>query len=153
MRCIFLFGLAAALAACSQHNGLPPTEPSLGAVSTAAPRAVLVSDFSSWPTDPLDFLEVGFTGDTLVATVSYGGGCREHEFALVIADLFRESHPVQTSGLLSHDARGDLCRALITRTLRFDLSPLRDAYHGAYGANSRTIVLQGNWPGLWSYRF
>ena len=53
--------------------------------------------------------------DTLVLDVRYGGGCADHAFVLVASSAFAESFPVQSFMRLSHDARGDLCKALVSR--------------------------------------
>ena len=50
--------------------------------------------------------------------MSYGGGCREHAFQLLVGDGFRESDPVQATALVSHDAHG--------ATRGVDIIPLRE---------------------------
>jgi hypothetical protein len=153
MRILFLFLLVSgALAACAQPAG-EPLGPGTAMSPASSGISLLVNDLGGWPADRLDFQTIRVAGDTLVATVSYGGGCREHTFALVFADVFLESLPVQMHGLLSHDARGDVCRALLTRTLRFDLAPLKQAYRAAYQQQSGTIILRGNWPEPLRYDF
>lgn len=62
---------------------------------------------------------------TLEVVVQYGGGCRDHEWELVSRGLWKKSLPPQLDMVLIHNANGDMCRALITDTLRFDLSPAR----------------------------
>lgn len=94
-----------------------------------------------WPADPIRIEEAALAGDTLTLSVRYGGGCREHTFALVGDGAWMESYPVQTSALLAHDADGDLCRAYIARELRFDLTPLREAYARLYGPGPAVLVL------------
>ncbi len=80
---------------------------------------------SALPSDPCNILGGEITGDCLKIRVSYGGGCKEHGFT-----LYYEHLPIlsQYSGslLLSHNANGDLCKALITEDLYFDLSSVRD---------------------------
>jgi len=85
--------------------------------------------------DPWSFQDRApqLAGDTLTLPIQYGGGCRVHRFGLLIDPAFRESHPVQVTARLAHDADGDLCRALLGQDLRFDLSPLRRRYQAAYG--------------------
>ena len=56
------------------------------------------------------FSNSNIDGDTLQLTVSYSGGCEEHEFKLVAWNYFLESNPVQAHVLLAHNANGDLCR-------------------------------------------
>jgi hypothetical protein len=52
-----------------------------------------------------------------------------------------ESFPVQVAARLAHDADGDPCRALLTSTLRFDLSPLRGHFEASYGPGRGTVVI------------
>jgi hypothetical protein len=80
-------------------------------------------------------------GDSLELSVSFGGGCREHAFALLSDGAWMESYPVQLGVRLAHDAKGDVCKALLSRVLRFDLSPLRAAYNDSYHAASGIIRL------------
>ncbi len=132
------------------------TEPSPDPAPMSASEsrtAQLVQDIGQWPADALEFQQVRIIGDTLEATVSHSGGCAEHGYALVFADLFLESLPVQMRGLLSHDAKGDPCRALLIRTLRFDLTPLKEHFRASYRVPSGTIILIGNWPGRLRYEF
>ena len=79
--------------------------------------------------------------DTLTVTVSYSGGCADHEFNLVTSGVFRESHPVQLEVALVHDAHGDRCKAILTDTRRFHLIPIKMLYRATYQAESGTIVL------------
>jgi hypothetical protein len=46
---------------------------------------------------------------------------------------FSESDPVQANLYLRHDANGDACRALIQRSLYFDLSPISGLHEDIYG--------------------
>jgi len=149
MSTISLLALVLTLAGCN----LGPTSPRPTLSPDTVGAAQVVEDLGPWPTDPFQSVLVRIEGDTLVAEVTYGGGCGEHRFALAFASLFMESEPVQVRGLLSHDARGDLCQALLRRTLRYDLTPLRRAYETAYRTGSGVIDLQGNWPEAVRYRF
>jgi hypothetical protein len=149
MRTITLFALLTLLAGCN----LGPTSPRPTLSPDTVGASQVVDDLGPWPADPFQSVRVRIEGDTLVADVTYGGGCEEHRFALVFASEFMESEPVQVRGLLSHDARGDMCRALLGRTLRYDLTPLRRAYEAAYRTESGVIDLQGNWPEAMRYRF
>ena len=80
-------------------------------------------------------------GDTLAITVSYSGGCEDHEFTLVASDAFAESYPVQLEVSLAHEANGDRCRAYLTETYGFDLTPIKTLYRKAYLEDAGTIVL------------
>lgn len=151
-RSILFVAAGLLLAGCARFGPEPPTVHYNPSAETVIP-ALVAGDPTRWPQDRLEFGEVSIDGDTLVAAVTYAGGCREHGFALVFSSGFLESEPVQVSGFVSHDSQGDLCRALVGRTLRFDLGPLREAYRQAYRMESGTIVLNGNWPRALRYRF
>jgi hypothetical protein len=72
-------------------------------------------------------------GDSLVLAVSFGGGCREHTFLLLADAMWMESYPVQTGVRLAHESNNDPCDAMLSRTLKFDLIPLKVAYTKSYG--------------------
>ena len=92
--------------------------------------------------DALAISGVRVEDGTLVVDVSYAGGCAAHDVDAVAYTGWMESNPVQVGVALAHDAHGDLCKALIQRTLRFDLEPLRVAYAKAYGEGAATLVLR-----------
>lgn len=113
----------------------------------------IIVDFESqpedWPQDALTLTRYSLEGHVLELDVQYGGGCREHDLDLVAWGGFLESLPVQVNVLLSHDAQDDACEALIMRTLRFDLVPLKDEYvapHRDGGPGATTIVLRVTVP-------
>jgi hypothetical protein len=64
-------------------------------------------------------------GDCLQIKLSYSGGCQEHTI-----DLAR-MHPWVTGSSniptfeIRHNANGDMCEALFTKELRYDLTPLK----------------------------
>lgn len=97
--------------------------------------------------DPATIEEVRVEGDRLHLRVTFGGGCRQHDFGLRFERVFLESEPVQSVLRLAHDAHGDPCRALLGRDLEFDLGPLKELYREAYGSPSGTIDLRVYPPG------
>lgn len=135
---------ALALAACT---GRPPEDPTaLPAGESPYVGAAVMTPADEpprqWPTDPLTVEKAEIASDSLVLQVRFGGGCREHAFALVIGTAWRESYPVQVDALISHEANDDPCRALVGKRLAFSLAPLREAYRKSYGATTGSIVLQ-----------
>lgn len=82
------------------------------------------------------------TGDMLRINVSYGGGCRTHQFTLIASDSFLESFPVQLRITLAHNANNDLCRAWLTEDYHLDLTPIKAMYQEAYRQKAGTIVLR-----------
>lgn len=94
-----------------------------------------------WPSDQLTIREFTIRGDSLELAVSFGGGCRDHTFILLSDAAWMESYPVQVAVKLAHDANGDNCKALLSRVLRFDLTPLRNAYTASYQATTGIMKL------------
>jgi hypothetical protein len=84
------------------------------------------------PMDPLSVTELAIEGDTLNVSVSHGGGCEEHRYGLCYEDSWAESDPIQVGFRVLHDADGDSCDALLSKDLRFDLTPFERAYAESY---------------------
>lgn len=99
------------------------------------------ADASYWPSDPVTIQEFAIRGDSLELSVTFGGGCRDHTFILLSDAAWMESYPVQVGVKLAHDANGDNCKALLSRVLRFDLSPLKAAYAVSYQATTGIMRL------------
>ena len=118
-----------------------PTGPS------ALSSSVAIGLFVSSPSDPLQLVSAKIRGDVLFLEVMYGGGCHEHRFALTGGGVFMESYPVQTGLTLHHDALGDLCRAIVSKSLQFDLTPLKHAYQRSYQTPSGVMIIHLAVPG------
>jgi hypothetical protein len=114
-------------------------------ISAATSDRVLIVEESEWRRFPSDLITIAgtrFVGDTLVLSVTHGGGCRDHAYQLLAGTVWMESLPVQVAARLSHDANGDMCRALLSRDVKVNLTPLRDAYRRAYGGTTGKIALR-----------
>jgi hypothetical protein len=139
-------------AGCASHDGLGP--PQWVSAATGSGTVILTENPDRWRHDPYELASARVEGDTLHVTVQYGGGCAVHDFSLLVVPIFLESYPVQMSGSLAHDAKGDPCRALVSSDLRFDLSPIKEAYRQSYGVQSDTVHLRiADWPGPVVYAF
>ena len=93
-------------------------------------------------TDEYALNSATITDDILNISVSYGGGCEEHQFTLVVSDTFLESFPVQLPVSIAHNANGDTCAAYPTENYRFDLTPIKTMYQAAYRQEAGTIILR-----------
>ena len=93
-------------------------------------------------TDEYDLNSATITDDTLNISVSYSGGCKDHQFTLVASDTFLESFPVQLHASIAHNANGDPCEAYPTDNYRFDLTPIKTMYQEAYRQEAGTIILR-----------
>lgn len=105
------------------------------------PRMLIVSD-ADWPEDPYFLLDLDtiVTDDILNIDVSYSGGCEEHDFNLIWDGSFLKSSPAQAEVYLSHDAKGDSCEAEISKSLSFDLTPMKSVYLGSYSDIEPIII-------------
>ena len=122
-----------------------PNNPADASKSSASQGRVAVNRHgpggaNRWGEDPYELVAIGLDGDALTATVSYGGGCRDHEFTLVLADAFMMTDPVRLRATLAHEANDDPCEAWLTEDIAFDLTPVRKL-HGDGGHQGGTVVL------------
>jgi len=131
-----LFPMLLALIACGAAPADPTTPDHAATVLVPGPL-----DPQGQPHDAYTLEAVAVDGDTLRLDVSYGGGCRDHVFQLVISTAFLESEPVQARSVLSHDAQGDRCKALLHATLSADLTPLKEEWRRQYQKASGKIRL------------
>ena len=140
MRRLLALFTVAAVAACSDANApngdWTPDD-------TWAGQVVVTQDIDGprWPNDAVTINAAEIRGDSLELSVQFGGGCRDHEFGLVTNGVFAESYPVQTWVKLAHDANGDMCKALLSRVLKFDLSPLKALFNSGYQTGSGIMVI------------
>lgn len=89
---------------------------------------------------PFTIQSAVLANDILTVTVQYNGGCEEHTFSLEGNEQISKSlPPIRTMRLVS-SGKKDLCKALIVKTLQFNVSPL--AYNSAAGSEI-TLNLDG----------
>jgi hypothetical protein len=124
-----------------------PVGPYVGSDAVGRVHVALGSDPTEWRADPLILDSARIEGDTLVLEVTHGGGCADHEYAVVAWNGWLESHPVQVGALVAHDGHDDPCDGLLSPTLRFDLRPLKDAYRDAYGPGAAILIIRLSPPG------
>ena len=75
-------------------------------------------------TDRFHVKGLAIKGDILSIDVEYSGGSKEHTFELFSNQMLMKSLPPKMTLFLQHQANGDLAKALITKTLLFDLKLL-----------------------------
>jgi len=126
--------LAAALAlgagtpACDESAVLGPGDGG-DAVEVAFGRDRSDFDSADWT-----LTGASLAGDSLVLELQHAGGCARHDYRVVAVQGFLAlpvAGPVSTVGVpltVVYDDGGDACEALLTRTIRRDLSPLEAAY-------------------------
>lgn len=79
----------------------------------------------------------------LVVSVSYSGGCASHLIELYAYTGILKSNPPQMNLVLSHNANNDMCEAYITKTIRFDLTKIKE-YLGGQVGGAGTVILNVN---------
>lgn len=67
---------------------------------------------------------VEIVGNTLVLDVSYGGGCKEHQFEVIGSEMIAKSMPPIRAIQLVHHANDDHCRAIVRNRLEIDVTNL-----------------------------
>ena len=64
--------------------------------------------------------------DSLILTITHGGGCKDHEYTLYSNGALMKSLPPKLNLMLHHNGNDDYCRALIQKRLAFDLSAIKN---------------------------
>ncbi len=129
-------------------SGCLSTEPSYDYLNDVTTKPLkLLTDTSKIHLDAAAILRADIRRDVLELTTHYGGGCKEHEFELYWDGLFMESNPVQVKLQLSHNSNNDICRALITENIYFDISLLKSSYSAGYHTSQGEIIVHIYEPG------
>ena len=106
-----------------------------------------------WGADRFQLSAASISGDTLAVTVSYSGGCENHQVTLVASTSFLESDPVQLEVALAHNANGDLCRGWLTEDHYFSLVPIKELFQSQYQDSGRIVLLLEDAPDELLYEF
>ena len=93
-------------------------------------------------TDAFELNAANVADNTLSVSVSYAGGCRNHEFMLLVSTTFQVSPAIQLEAALIHDADDDPCEAWLTEQLRFDLRPIKRRYQETDNRESGIVYLR-----------
>lgn len=123
MRQLFLIvflELILLLTACSDQNMIQETE---------YPKYIELNFLASnsFSSDPITVLSAKVNGDFLELTLQYGGGCQEHQVDLVLIRPECGTPPLPPPTFeIRHNANGDVCKALITKEYRFNISGIRE---------------------------
>lgn len=101
-------------------------------------RVILIEDLLSFDLDSIhidDFsindVRIDEVADFIIFEVSYGGGCKEHQFHLYSTYGILYSNPPGCLVYLSHDGNNDYCKAMVTKTISFSLKPFHNAKYDA----------------------
>ncbi|MDA8137285.1 MAG: hypothetical protein M0036_01425 [Desulfobacteraceae bacterium] len=133
---------------CSGKDGSTHYAVPKGEVSVARAAAVdpIIFSFGTTRSDyllnPYAIENAKINGDTLLLTVSYTGGCEDHQFELIALNDFLESKPVQVDLLLTHDANKDACKTLVKEELKFSLASIKEEYRIAFRTETGSLNLR-----------
>lgn len=89
-------------------------------------------------------------GDNLIMYVSYGGGCKDHEFKAYASDVYMKSMPPKLGLNIEHNANEDLCKAIVKDTITFDISTIK--YPGK-DKDYKVVFTINNWKGNLVYEY
>jgi len=99
-------------------------------------------------TSPVTITSARIEGNTMIIGVSYPGGCGEHDFSLIGSESIAKSlPPIRSVNLVHTTETPDNCKAMIMKTLEFDISDL--AYKQEKG--SEIILTLDGWDGKLGY--
>ncbi len=99
--------------------------------------------------DPINIQSVLVSGNTLILTVSYSGGCEEHSFDMVGSQFTAKSLPPIRQLKLIHKNNGDKCKAIIGKTILVDIRDMADVQE----TGSEIILNLEGWKGRISYKY
>ena len=104
--------------------------------------SILVDDFSEYSrtSSNTQILNATIHDSTLTISVSYSGGCKNHDFQLIGSKMIQKSLPPIRGIMLIHHSNNDDCRELIERDLKFNISNLK------YPNGDIVLKLQGYKP-------
>ena len=106
--------------------------------NSICPEIIFLSNSEEFDNDYYTINSVSLSeSQELEVNISYSGGCEDHFIELFQDPLFCGTPPVYISIKLSHNANGDMCEALITEDLCFDISSI----YAGYGTDDITIGL------------
>jgi hypothetical protein len=84
-------------------------------------------NYDSLKRDPIYLQAYKVNGDCLELTVSYGGCTTGHTIDLAYMHPSCGTPPLPPPTFeIRHDSKGELCKMLVTETLKFDLTPLQN---------------------------
>lgn len=136
MRVFMFFILAIMALACGNKSTVTTAEEN--AVNEKSdveiPEVPAIEIVENLPKDSGDAYTIRETmvyGSRLSIVLTYGGGCKDHEFQLFTTGAIMKSMPPQMQILLFHDGNDDMCRALVTDTVSFDLKPVKPQGNGS----------------------
>ncbi len=86
-------------------------------------KAELVANFDSLRNSAsFSILMVSIDRNIMTLDVEFSGGCEEHVFKLYGTEMIQKSLPPKRGIMLWHDNKGDSCRSIVSKQLKFYIS-------------------------------
>ena len=120
-------------------SSISPDEVDPDAIQTGT--VVIADAAEEWGVDEYVLNAAAIINDRLELSVSYSGGCKNHQFTLVCSTTFEDSSPVQLRVSLAHNANNDPCEAFPTDEYNFDLNPIKVLYQTTYQQEAGVVIL------------
>ncbi|MCO5260570.1 MAG: hypothetical protein M9916_10535 [Crocinitomicaceae bacterium] len=99
------------------------------------------------PIMSIDAIEVN--ENTLYIDITYGGGCKDHEFEIIGSEAIAKSLPPIRAVQIVHHANEDNCRSIVKKRLEVDITDL--AY--LKEKDSEIYLTFENWEGRVLYKY
>lgn len=96
--------------------------------------------------DTFSLIDVKVEDLELLITVSYAGGCKQHEFDIIWPEVITLIYPPDFGVVLMHESNNDDCEAFFTETLVFDLKDNELGLSDQELIEMRITVINGSNP-------
>jgi hypothetical protein len=116
--------------------------------SWQGPVQLTLDDPSSLALHPYTLVGLGLEGDVLNLDVAFGGCQPDHPFTLWAGREFTGSDVIQTWLVLRHDGLSEDCEAVWHRRLRFDVTPIQEAYVQDHGEPGPVVLMFRDFEGI-----
>lgn len=117
---LIILSIAICLIACEEESPI--------IVDVNCNEVVLSNYDEDWPFDPIFIDEVSLNDSILELSISHSGGCAIHEYQLIQEPLFCGTPPIFLVLRLSHEANDDMCEAITSDTLCFNIKAIYDNF-------------------------
>lgn len=76
--------------------------------------------------DPFTILDAKIVGNFMELEISYGGGCKLHDFHLIGEELNKNDLPLKRRLQFVQYSKGDECKAIVTEKIKFSIGILAE---------------------------
>lgn len=106
-----------------------------------------IGDASGMESDWYSIDTAYIANNQLFLTISYSGGCAEHNYKAIASPAVSKSLPPKRGLKLIHDANGDSCRGMYQRIIEIDITEL-----SVPNPHNETVIQLDGWKGVLIYK-